>query len=407
MQGANICPAQKRLTASCASRFACTRPRTSQSSARSTLEQDDRGPIRRRMPPLRAPTATDPGRAPTAASPRRHWRAVCRGRHLQPAATRSDREIRHAPRKRIEIGFADMDERLHAGEPRRRRSIHHVVADRHGARRGTTPNSPAVLRSIRPPRCGCRREISGCRESLMSSTRSLANATCPSAAAKAACRTAIARAPSPWTARRSKKISTDNRSAGSEREIQWSMRVLPRCDRAAPGGVFRHDAALAIGHAGLVQDIGDVGSRTLRTSDPRALRLAAFEDHGIVLVHRQQAFAAAGRSENDQRVAAWRLAQAALPHHPFGDHGGLPGERAEFAGNHFRNARGRTVPPPAATPRPAAASPRPPPARAHRRHRRSRRRARSPPRRAAAAGRAPTTRRPRGRLHRRRRDGGS
>ena len=68
-----------------------------------------------------------------------------------------------------------------------------------------------------------------------------------------------------------------------------------------------------------------------------AFWLASFENHGIVLVHRQQAFAASGRSEHDHGIAAWRFALAALPHDPLGDHGGLPGERAEFAGNHFRN----------------------------------------------------------------------
>src|SRR5215216_4733844 len=58
-----------------------------------------RGSIRRRMPPLQAPPATDPCRELTADLPKRHWRAVCRERHLQPAATRSDREMRHALRQ--------------------------------------------------------------------------------------------------------------------------------------------------------------------------------------------------------------------------------------------------------------------------------------------------------------------
>ena len=68
-----------------------------------------------------------------------------------------------------------------------------------------------------------------------------------------------------------------------------------------------------------------------------AVRLALFENDGIVLVHRQQAFAASGGSEHDQGIAARGGAFATLPHDPLGDHGGLPGERAEFAGNHFRN----------------------------------------------------------------------
>ena len=68
--------------------------------------------------------------------------------------------------------------------------------------------------------------------------------------------------------RRSKKISTDNRSSGLERVIQWSMRFSPRRDRAAPRRVFRHDAALAIGHADLDAGYPRHGSRAPRTSDP-------------------------------------------------------------------------------------------------------------------------------------------
>ena len=45
-----------------------------------------------------------------------------------------------------------------------------------------------------------------------------------------------------------------------------------------------------------------------------ALRLALFAKiYGIVLVHRQQAFAATGRSKNDHCVAAWRATLAQLP----------------------------------------------------------------------------------------------
>ena len=113
--------------------------------------------------------------------------------------------------------------------------------------------------------------------------------------------------------------------------------VPPRCDRASPGRVFRHDATPAIGHSGLMQDVSDMGPERRKPAILRAVRLAALEDHGIVLVHRQQAFAAPCRSEHDHGIAAWRVALAALSHDPLGNHGGLPGQRAEFAGNHFRN----------------------------------------------------------------------
>ena len=113
--------------------------------------------------------------------------------------------------------------------------------------------------------------------------------------------------------------------------------IPPRCDRTAPRRVLRHHATLAIGHADLMQDIRDKRPERREPAILLAIRLAALEDHRIVLVHRQQAFAAPGRSEHHHGIAARRIALAALPHDPLGDHGGLPGERAEFAGNHLRD----------------------------------------------------------------------
>ena len=53
-----------------------------------------------------------------------------------------------------------------------------------------------------------------------------------------------------------------------------------------------------------------MGPQAPRTRVLGSARIAAFEDNGIVLVHRQQAFAATGRAENQHRIAAWRLAIA-------------------------------------------------------------------------------------------------
>ena len=86
-----------------------------------------------------------------------------------------------------------------------------------------------------------------------------------------------------------------------------------------------------------MEDICDQGPECREPAILAAIRIAAFEYQGIVLVHGQQAFAAAGRSKNDHGVTAWRIALAPLPHDPLRDHRGLPGECAEFSGNHFRN----------------------------------------------------------------------
>ena len=86
-----------------------------------------------------------------------------------------------------------------------------------------------------------------------------------------------------------------------------------------------------------MQDIRDMGSEHRKPAILLAVRIAAFENHGIVLVHRQQAFTASGRSEHDHGIAAGRSAVAALAQNPLGDHGGLPGERTEFARDHFRD----------------------------------------------------------------------
>ncbi len=85
-----------------------------------------------------------------------------------------------------------------------------------------------------------------------------------------------------------------------------------------------------------MQDIRDQRPQACEPTILAPLRLALFENDGIVLVHRQQAFAATGRSKNDRCVAAWRAALAAFPHDSLGDRGGLSGEPTEFAGNHFR-----------------------------------------------------------------------
>ena len=63
----------------------------------------------------------------------------------------------------------------------------------------------------------------------------------------------------------------------------------------------------------------------------RSAGIAALEHNGIVLVHREQAFAAAGGAQHGHGIGTGRLAVARLQHAPLGDHRGLAGQCAEFA----------------------------------------------------------------------------
>ena len=78
--------------------------------------------------------------------------------------------------------------------------------------------------------------------------------------------------------------------------------LAPGRERAAPLRILGHDAALAIGHPDLVQDVGDTRRQSLEPAVGIAARLAFGKDDRIVLVHRQQAFAAAGGAEHRKRV---------------------------------------------------------------------------------------------------------
>ena len=146
--------------------------------------------------------------------------------------------------------------------------------------------------------------------------------------------------------------------AGCERPIQSAMRVAPGRERAAPLRVLRHHAALAIGHADLVQDVGDVAAELRRTSGPprRPARLRRRPAHcpgpspagsrrgrpsPAPRPHRGTAARRGRRSRmrGSAITAAWRVS--------------APSSR-EITAAISRPARL----PPAARPRPAAASPR-------------------------------------------------
>ena len=72
--------------------------------------------------------------------------------------------------------------------------------------------------------------------------------------------------------------------------------LLPMGERAAPQGILRHDPALAIGHARLVEQVGDFFAEPREPAVRRPVRIAFCEDEGVVLIGSEQAFAAWMRS---------------------------------------------------------------------------------------------------------------
>ena len=82
-----------------------------------------------------------------------------------------------------------------------------------------------------------------------------------------------------------------------------------------------------------MQDVGNVNPELLKPRVLRTTRRALGKDQSIVLIHRQQTFAAAGRAKNGHRIGAAWLAMARFTHALFSDYRGLSRERAEFARN--------------------------------------------------------------------------
>ena len=98
-------------------------------------------------------------------------------------------------------------------------------------------------------------------------------------------------------------MSTDSRSRGLRTADPVGDARAPGRERAAPLRILRHDAALAIRHADFVQDVGHVHRRSSsnqRSSGPSGRAFG--EDQRVVLVHREQALAAARRAEHRKRI---------------------------------------------------------------------------------------------------------
>ena len=241
----------------------------------------------------------------------------------------------------IEIAVAGLHERLHADQPRRGRPFRDAIADRHGARRRDETEQPgglevdaAVLRADAAEQSETAGHPDAVDEQL--GERSLSVRRGISGLSYGQGQTAIA----VHGAQVEKDVDGQQvRRIGSRDPVLDA--ALPCRERAAPGRVLRHHPALAIGHAGLVQDIGDVFAESGKPAILGAIRLAPLEDHRVVLIHRQQALAAAGRAEDNQRIGNGGPAMAARLHDLFGEHRGLTRQGAELAGNHFRNLAAR------------------------------------------------------------------
>ena len=74
-----------------------------------------------------------------------------------------------------------------------------------------------------------------------------------------------------------------------------------------------------------MQDVGDDGAEPREPEVGGAARFAFGKNEGVVLVHGQQALAAAGRTEHAERIGTWRRALPVGQHAPLGQHAGAAG----------------------------------------------------------------------------------
>src|SRR5712691_8674037 len=79
-------------------------------------------------------------------------------------------------------------------------------------------------------------------------------------------------------------------------------------------GILRHDAALAVGHADLVQYVRDERREVREPAILPATRRAVLEDQRVVLIEGEQALVAARRSEKREDVRARGRAATAVLH---------------------------------------------------------------------------------------------
>ena len=111
----------------------------------------------------------------------------------------------------------------------------------------------------------------------------------------------------------------------------------PAFEVHAPLGVPGHDAALAVGNPGGVQNVRQPPPELLEPPVLGSARSAGLVNDGVVLVHGEQAFPASARAENQDGERHGRRSEPFGLHVAFGQCASAPRERAKLARDHRRD----------------------------------------------------------------------
>ena len=114
-------------------------------------------------------------------------------------------------------------------------------------------------------------------------------------------------------------------------------RRLPARNAHAPLGIARHHATLAEGHSGGIEHGGNLDPERLEPLVLGGTGLASLVDDGVVLICRQQGFAAAGRAEHKDGIADRRRSLAGLRQARLGKLRGTPRQDADLGADDARD----------------------------------------------------------------------
>src|SRR5687768_7916202 len=113
--------------------------------------------------------------------------------------------------------------------------------------------------------------------------------------------------------------------------------LAPSSQRPAELRLPGHHASGAVGNADLVQNVGDAYPEGLEPTVLPPARLAGLEDDRVVLIEREQALAAPGGAQYQQRVGTGTRTLVRFREVPFGDFPGAANESTELAGDDARD----------------------------------------------------------------------
>ena len=179
------------------------------------------------------------------------------------------RNVACASIERLEVALATEIERMDAGKARRSRALDHVVADREHARRGDDAEQAGLLQvDAALVRCECCRTCPSRRlDRARGIGEQLGEAGSPRAASNASRHRSRRARVAVDTAQIEEDVDRQEilrvRAADPLRD---ALRARSRASRARAGS--SPSRRPAIGHADLVQDVGDVRRQAPRTSDP-------------------------------------------------------------------------------------------------------------------------------------------